>query len=138
MKRWSSKWALNKYASKNNNKIRNLVWYLNSTRCPNGQSFNFQETKSDNKETPKFNVTLGIMPDYLYDGIGLKIDGVSKGKTAFKFGLLENDVIIKMGASEILNIVDYMHALSKFEKGDSTRVEVKRKNEKINIPIIFQ
>lgn len=100
--------------------------------------FNFQETKSDTTKTPKFNVTLGIMPDYLYDGDGLRVDGVSKGKTASKFGVLKNDVIIKMGEIKVLNIMDYMKGLSKFEKGDTTIIEVKRQHEKIKIPIIFQ
>ena len=101
-------------------------------------NFDFQETQSDTTKTPKFNVTLGIMPDYLYDGVGLRVDGVSKGKTASKFGVFKNDIIIKMGNKEILNMMDYMKALSQFEKGDSTIVKVKRKDDKIEIPIIFQ
>ena len=39
---------------------------------------------ADTTATPKFKVTLGIMPDYLYDGKGLRIDGVTKNKTAAK------------------------------------------------------
>ena len=35
------------------------------------QNFDFQETQSNTKETPQFNVTLGIMPDYLFEGNGL-------------------------------------------------------------------
>ncbi|MAQ69715.1 MAG: peptidase M28 [Flavobacteriales bacterium] len=101
-------------------------------------NFDFQETQSDTTKTPKFNVTLGIMPDYLYDGNGLRVDGVSKGKTASKFGILKNDIIIQMGNKEILNMMDYMKGLSQFKKGDSTIVKVKRKDEKIEIPIIFQ
>ena len=38
------------------------------------EKFDFQETKSDSTTTPKFNVTLGVMPDYLFDGKGMRID----------------------------------------------------------------
>ena len=102
------------------------------------QNFDFQETISDTTQTPIFKVTLGIMPDYLYDGEGLKIDGVTKGKTASKFGILKYDIIIKMGEIKINDIMNYMHGLSKFEKGDSTIIEMKRQNEQIKIPIVFQ
>ena len=102
------------------------------------ENFNFQETQSDTTKTPKFNVTLGIMPDYLYDGVGLRVDGVSKGKTASKFGILKNDIIIKMGDIEVLNMMDYMTCLSRFEKGDTTTVKIKREDEQIKLSIIFQ
>ena len=52
--------------------------------------------------------------------------------------ILKNDIIIQMGNKEILNMMDYMKGLSQFKKGDSTIVKVKRKDEKIEIPIIFQ
>ena len=51
------------------------------------KDFDFQKTASDNNSTPRFKVTLGVMPDYLYDGVGMRIDGISKGKTAEKYGL---------------------------------------------------
>ena len=78
------------------------------------------------------------MPDYLYDGIGLRIDGVSKNKTADKFGILKGDIVLKLGIIEVTDIFKYMQGLSKFEVGDSTIVRVKRQEEILNISIIFQ
>ena len=100
--------------------------------------FDFQETVNDTGSTPKFKVTLGVMPDYLYDGIGLRIDGVSKNKTADKFGILKGDIVLKLGIIEVTDIFKYMQGLSKFEVGDSTTVRVKREEEILDISIIFQ
>ncbi|MFM2226648.1 MAG: hypothetical protein RJA07_2850 [Bacteroidota bacterium] len=84
---------------------------------------------ADNKETPKFKVTLGIMPDYMYDGKGVRADGVTDGKPAAHAGLQAGDVIIKLGEYEVTDMQAYMKALSHFKKGDETIVTIKRKDE---------
>ena len=101
------------------------------------KTFKFQETVTTEKSTPKFKVTLGIMPDYLYDGKGLKIDGVSKNKTANKFGILKGDIIVKLGELEITDIYKYMEGLSLHKTGDSTIVRVKRGEKILDVPIVF-
>ena len=102
------------------------------------KEFPFQETKSDTNMTPNFTVTLGVMPDYLFDGKGMRIDGVSKGKTADKFGILKGDIIIKMGSIDVIDMMSYMKALSKFEKGDSTIIQLSRNSKVIELEISFQ
>ncbi len=99
--------------------------------------FDFQETKSNERETPKFSVTLGIMPDYLFNGKGLKIDGVTKGKTASKFNILKGDIVVKIGEVIIHDIYAYMDALSLYKSGDKTNIEILRNNEKLAFDIIF-
>ena len=101
------------------------------------QDFDFQETTNNNTQTPKFNVTLGIMPDYLFNGIGLRIDGVTKEKTAFKYGIMKGDIILKVGDLEIKDIMDYMKALGKFKKGEQTNLKVKREEQIMEIAITF-
>ena len=85
--------------------------------------------------SPKFSVTLGVMPDYLFDGKGMKIDGVSSDKPAEKAGILKGDIVIKIDKYDIENMMSYMETLSKFEKGDKVVVLVLRdsKIEKIKI-----
>jgi C-terminal processing protease CtpA/Prc len=86
-----------------------------------------QDTQS--KSTPKFSVTLGVMPDYSYSGKGLKITGVTESKPAQKAGLLANDIVVKIGDYEIVDIYSYMDALSKFKKGEKTSISVSRNND---------
>ena len=101
------------------------------------EHFDFQETASDTTQTPKFNVTLGIMPDYLYDGKGLRIDGVTKGKTADKHKILKGDIIVQIGERKVQDIMDYMKGLGDFNQGDTTSVKILRDDQIITITVIF-
>ena len=100
--------------------------------------FNFQETASDSTTAPRFTVTLGVMPDYLFDGKGMRIDGVSKNKTADKYGVLKGDIVIKLGDVEVNDMMAYMKALGQFNKGDATVVRVLREDTEVDIDIVFQ
>lgn len=86
----------------------------------------FTPTKDENQGRMNFNVTLGIMPDYVFDGEGLRVDGVKEGKTGFKAGLKKGDVIVNMDGKPIGNIQDYMKQLSSLKKGTKTTVTVRR------------
>ncbi len=94
---------------------------------------------SDQKsgDLPKFTVRLGIIPDYLYDGSGLRVDGVSVGLPAEKAGIQKGDIIIKMGDLSIADINTYMKGLSMFMKGDKTIIRVKRGDKEIDLPVQF-
>ena len=97
----------------------------------------FQTTKSNEDNTPRFKVTLGIMPDYTYDGEGVHVDGVTDGKPAYKAGLLKDDIIVGLGDFEVKTIRDYMKALAAFKKGDTTKVKVKRGAEEKVMEVTF-
>jgi len=84
-----------------------------------------------------FKVTLGIMPDYMFDGKGVKADGVTDGKTASKAGIKAGDVIIKMGDIDIDNMQTYMKALGKFSKGEATKVKIMRGKEVLELDATF-
>ncbi len=97
----------------------------------------FQETKSKKEDTPSFKVTLGIMPDYTWEGKGVHVDGVTDGKPASKAGVQKGDVIIKLGDVDVSDIHAYMKGLSMFKKGESTTVIVERMGKYINLPVTF-
>lgn len=98
----------------------------------------FAKTKDDNNEdAPKFSVTLGVMPDYTFEGEGMRIDGVTEGKPASKAELKEGDVVIQLGEIKVGDMMSYMKALSQFKKGDTTKVKVKRGNEELEKDIVF-
>jgi len=98
----------------------------------------FTKTEDVNTEdAPRFKVTLGVVPDYMFDGKGMRIDGVSEGKPAAKAGLKEGDIVIKLGAIDVHDMMSYMKALSMFEKGSTTTVVVLRGEERIEKEITF-
>ncbi len=98
----------------------------------------FTKTKNeDNEETPRFKVTLGVVPDYAFDGEGMRIDGVTDGKPASKAGLQPGDIVIQLGDNKVMDMMSYMKALGKFNKGDSTKVKVKRGNVEVEKVVTF-
>lgn len=97
----------------------------------------FTKTKDESSDTPRFTVSLGVVPDYLFGGSGMRIDGVSEGKPAQAAGLNKGDVVIKLGDNEVTDMMSYMKALSSFEKGNETTVTVKREEKEIVFNIKF-
>lgn len=86
---------------------------------------------SNNEEAPRFKVTLGVVPDYAFDGNGMRVDGVSDGKAAQKAGMKAGDIVIQLGDHKVSDMMSYMKALSKFTKGDKTNVTFKRGDEQV-------
>ncbi len=85
----------------------------------------------------RFKVTLGIMPDYAFSGSGVRVDGVSEGKTAQRVGIKAGDVLFQLGDHKFSDVQTYMEALSKFNKGDATKVKLKRGNEELSFDVVF-
>jgi len=97
----------------------------------------FRKTKNESEETPRFKVGLGVVPDYLYDGEGMRVDGVTEDKPAIKAGLKKGDIIVKLGDSTITDMMSYMRALSVFEAGNTTKVTFKREGKEATAEIKF-
>lgn len=98
----------------------------------------FQETKPQpSRESRAFKVTMGVMPDYAADVKGMRIDGVTKGKPAEKAGLQKGDIITKIGDNSIADVYQYMDALNKFKKGESTKITIVRDGKELVLDITF-
>lgn len=99
---------------------------------------NFIKTKEENNEdSPKFKVTLGVVPDYAFEGAGMRIDGVSDGKPAAKAGLKSGDIVISIGEFKVQDMMSYMKALGKFEKGQQATIGILRGKEELKIDVVF-
>ena len=96
-------------------------------------------TKTITKESAKtnFKVTMGIMPDYIFEGKGLRVDGVTDGKPAANAGILKGDVLIKFDELEIKDIQDYMKALSLTKKGETKRITILRGKDLLELNVTF-
>lgn len=100
----------------------------------------FQKTKDENegKRRSQFSVTLGVMPDYVAEVKGLKIDGTTPDRPGERAGILAGDILIKMGDIDIADIYDYMTALGKFRKGDTCMVVVERGADTLSLQVVFE
>jgi Peptidase family M28/PDZ domain len=107
-------------------------------QCDSKGKLEFTKTKDeDSSKAPKYSVTLGVIPDYMYDGKGMLISGVREGKPAENAGIKNGDIVIKMGDIEVTDMMAYMKALGQFKKGEKTMVKVKRGEEELEFEVEF-
>jgi hypothetical protein len=97
----------------------------------------FTKTKETSSIAASFNVTLGIMPDYSFNGAGVKVEVVSENRPAQKAGIKPGDVIVQLGEYNVQSLEEYMKALGAFKKGDRTTVQFNRQAEKLSAPVEF-
>jgi hypothetical protein len=118
-------------------KLASLIYTI-TARTAYYENVTFQKTtSSEQKTTPNFSVTLGVVPDYLFGGPGLRIDGATEGRPGANGGLKAGDVIMKIGAIAIDDIYAYMTALGAFKKGDTTALVYVRDGEEVETEITF-
>ena len=118
------------------NLISDYIYDIINDLNDNGE-LAFRKTKNESEETPRFKVGLGVVPDYLYDGKGMRIDGTREDTPAFAAGLQKGDVVLKLGDSTITDMMSYMRALSVFDNGDEAAITVKRGEETIDTKVQF-
>ena len=118
-------------------KLASLVYTI-TARSANYERLSFQRTtSSEQKTTPNFSVTLGVIPDYLFGGPGLRIDGATEGRPGANAGLQAGDIILQIGDITIDDIYAYMTALGAFKKGDTTSISYSRDGDVIQSEITF-
>jgi len=98
----------------------------------------FSKTKmNESNKAPKFSVTLGVIPNYMYSEGGMKIDGVNEGKSAHNSGMLKGDIVIQLGDLKITDMNSYMKALGRFEKGDKVIAIILREGNEKKLKVTF-
>jgi aminopeptidase-like protein len=118
-------------------KIMDFMMQL-MTRLDDKGKINFVKTKDEtNENAPRFKVTLGVIPDYSFEGKGMRIDGVSEGKPAAKAGLQAGDIVLGIGDMQVDDMMTYMKALGAFEKGQKTKVKYLRAGKEAEAEVTF-
>ena len=97
----------------------------------------FRKTKNESEEVPVFKVGLGVVPDYLFIGEGMRIDGVSEDRPAQKAGIQKGDVVKKLDTIPVTDMMSYMKALATFEIGQKAKVTVERDGELLEVEVEF-
>ncbi len=102
----------------------------------------FTKTK-DNSESKngksrmKLEVTLGVVPNYGFDGEGMQIDAVRDGKPGAKAGIVAKDIVISLAGKSIGSMGDYMKVLGELKKGDNVEVVVLRDGNPKTLKVQF-
>jgi len=117
--------------------VKHILSLIEATgRYPGKLTFNKTREMQTTTAT-RFSVSLGIMPDYTFNGSGVRVDGVSEGRAAQKAGIRSGDVITALGDNKVTSVENYMQALSKYKKGDTTQVTFQRDKETMTATIEF-
>ncbi len=118
-------------------RIANIVYHLVKKIDPI-KKLDFQKTKDEqNQKAADFKVTLGVMPDYVFSGKGLRIDAVLEGRAAMKAGMKDGDILIQLAETDIKDIQDYMKILSQHKKGDKVKAKVLRAGMELELDVEF-
>ncbi|WP_245678314.1 M20/M25/M40 family metallo-hydrolase [Chondromyces crocatus] len=83
-----------------------------------------------------FRVSVGTVPDYAYQGKGLRLTGVRPDSPGARAGMQAGDVVVKIGSHEITNIHDYMFSLGELEPGREVVIEVERGGARVPLKVI--
>lgn len=97
----------------------------------------FLTTKNPDTGSHVYKVKMGLMPDYTFEGKGMRVDGVTDGKPAAIAGLKQGDVILQIGDYPVGSTMEYMKALGNFKVGDSTTVKIKRGDQEMTLNVTF-
>jgi Zn-dependent M28 family amino/carboxypeptidase len=106
-------------------------------RLDKKKDLKFEKTRDASADKRSFKVTLGIIPDYLFDGQGLKIDGVKDGRPADNAQLMKGDVILKMEEIQIRSMEDYIGALGQFNPKQEIELLFSREGEVMTTKVVF-
>ena len=79
---------------------------------------------------------LGTIPDYAAGDVkGVKLSGVNKDGPAGKAGVKGGDVIVELAGKKIENIYDYTYAIEALKIGETVRMAVQRKGQRVEMQV---
>jgi len=94
-----------------------------------------QTQAADSRRRRTDGVTLGIMPDHVHADGGMKIQAVIKGRPAYRAGIQDGDIIVRINDEAINEIQSYMRALGNLRPGTIANVTVKRGDQMLTFPV---
>ena len=82
-------------------------------------------------------VSTGSMPDFAYEGVGVKVSQVAPGSAGAKAGLQAGDVIKTFGGEDVNDLRAYTTELGKYSPGDEVEVVVDRGGESVTLKLVL-
>jgi hypothetical protein len=117
---------------------REIIGYLAEREEPMTFSGGEKSESSTAAKPGGRRVGSGIMPDFAFQGGGVKASEVAADSPAAKAGLQKGDVIIKLGEQTIGTLRDYSNALKTYKPGDTTTIVYKRGDKELTSEITLQ
>ena len=77
-------------------------------------------------ERAAFKVSLGVIPDFTYEGEGFCAGTIIKGRPSDEAGMQDGDVVVQINDRPVKDINEYMDILGELEEGQRIRIIVRR------------
>jgi hypothetical protein len=78
---------------------------------------------------PPRRVSLGTLPDYAWNGEGVRLDGVRDGTPAARAGLQPGDIIVELNGTPVTGLREYAEALKQLQPGAEIGIRYRRAGE---------
>ncbi len=85
-----------------------------------------KKTISTSPKSGTRRVSFGTVPDFTYEGDGIRLDGVRADSPAARIGLRKGDIITTVNEALVVNLRQYSEALKRLGPGDEIRVRYQR------------
>ena len=86
-------------------------------------------------EQVRFKVSLGVIPDFTYEGEGFCAGTVIKGRPSHKAGMQDGDVVLKIDRQPVKDIESYMKILGGLEAGQIIHITILRNGQIIELEV---
>ncbi|RMF98609.1 MAG: PDZ domain-containing protein, partial [Gammaproteobacteria bacterium] len=80
-------------------------------------------------------VSLGTVPDFAWQGEGVRVDSVVPGSPAERAGLKPGDVITALDGQPLADLAAFSAALKKYRPGDRVRAEIRRGADRLDVEL---
>ena len=84
-----------------------------------------------------YKVSLGVLPDLAYKGVGMKAAKVHKDRPGYLGGMQDGDIVTQINGKNIKDLVEYTQLLTKYKKGDTVELTVSRNGNTHKLKITF-
>jgi hypothetical protein len=116
---------------------KEVMVYLGDRDTPFEFSGTATVSNTSEQVKPKTNrkASTGSIPDFSYEGEGVKIASVIEGSVGEKAGLLAGDIIKSLNGQPLKTLMEYSEALKKYQPGDTVTLGVLRDGKEKSVPI---
>ncbi len=100
-----------------------------------GQPVPYADAPSTQPRPMAFQVGLGVLPDYGFEGNGLRLSSVRPGGAADEAEIMAGDVIVRLAGREVEDVYGYTAVLAELEADEPVPVVILRDGERIETTV---
>jgi S1-C subfamily serine protease len=80
-------------------------------------------------------VSFGTVPDFAFEGVGVRVGGLVDGSPAQKADIREGDVITAIDGKPVANLQAFSAMLGSFAPGQTVKATVVRAGKELTVPV---